>query len=63
MLGDTEAPDQNDADHMTAGAGFTESLVEDAALAWLGSLGWWVSHGLENAPGESKAECFISRGR
>ena len=25
--------------------GFTESTVEDAALAWLESLGWTVRHG------------------
>jgi type I restriction enzyme R subunit len=32
--------------------GFTESVVKDAALAWLESLGWSVKHGLEIAPGE-----------
>jgi len=35
---------------------FTESLVEQAALAWLESLGWSVRHGLEIAPGEPGAE-------
>jgi len=30
---------------------FTESLVEDAALAWLESLGYTVKHGPEIAPG------------
>ncbi|MHB1012403.1 MAG: type I restriction endonuclease subunit R [Desulfobacteria bacterium] len=36
--------------------GFTESVVEQAALAWLESLGWSVTHGLEIAPGEPGAE-------
>lgn len=40
---------------------FTESIVEDAALAWLESLGWWVRDGLEIAPGESKAVRIIGR--
>ena len=40
---------------------FTESIVEEAALAWLESLGWSVRHGLEIAPGESKAERIIRR--
>jgi hypothetical protein len=31
---------------------FTESIVEDAALAWLESLGYVVKHGPEIAPGE-----------
>jgi hypothetical protein len=31
---------------------FTEFVVEQAALAWLESLGWSVKHGLEIAPGE-----------
>lgn len=35
---------------------FTESLVEQAALAWLESLGWAVKHGPEIAPGEPRAE-------
>jgi type I restriction enzyme R subunit len=35
---------------------FTESIVEQAALAWLESLGWRVTHGLEIAPGEPEAE-------
>ena len=35
---------------------FTESVVEQAALAWLESLGWAVRHGLEIAPGEAAAE-------
>lgn len=35
---------------------FTESVVEDAALAWLESLGYAVKHGPETAPGEFLAE-------
>jgi len=35
---------------------FTESVVEDAALAWLEALGWTVRSGLEIAPGELAAE-------
>jgi type I restriction enzyme R subunit len=35
---------------------FTESIVEQAALAWLESVGWSVRHGAEIAPGELAAE-------
>ena len=35
---------------------FTESLVEQAALAWLESIGWTVRKGAEIATGESAAE-------
>ncbi len=35
---------------------FTESVVEQAALAWLESLGWSVRQSLEIAPGEPGAE-------
>ena len=35
---------------------FTESVVEDAALAWLESLGYTALHGPEIAPGEAAAE-------
>ena len=35
---------------------FTESVVEDAALAWLKSLGYAIKHGPEIAPGEILAE-------
>jgi type I restriction enzyme R subunit len=35
---------------------FAESVVEQAALAWLGSLGYTVKHGPEIAPGELTAE-------
>jgi type I restriction enzyme R subunit len=35
--------------------GVTECVVELAALAWLESLGWRVTHGLEIAPGEPGA--------
>lgn len=31
---------------------FSESVVEDAALAWLEALGYAVKHGAEIAPGE-----------
>jgi len=37
-------------------AKFTESVVEDAALAWLGELGFALLHGPEIAPGELAAE-------
>jgi len=37
-------------------SGFTESVVEEAALAWLEGLGWKVLHGPEIAPGELAAE-------
>jgi type I restriction enzyme R subunit len=35
---------------------FTESVVEDAALAWLAALGYAVKHGPEIAAGEPAAE-------
>jgi type I restriction enzyme R subunit len=35
---------------------FTESIVEDASLAWLGELGFAVLYGPEIAPGELAAE-------
>lgn len=35
---------------------FTESVVEDAALAWLESLSYAIKHGLEIPPGEPAAE-------
>ena len=35
---------------------FTESTVEDAALAWLESLGWSVAHGPDIAPDTPSAE-------
>ncbi|MGH7798429.1 MAG: type I restriction endonuclease subunit R [Candidatus Binatia bacterium] len=37
-------------------ASFTESVVEEAALAWLESLGYAIKHGPEIAPGELFAE-------
>ncbi|MBI3068091.1 MAG: hypothetical protein HYY79_04190 [Betaproteobacteria bacterium] len=37
-------------------SGFSESVVEDAALAWLETLGWTVVHGPDIAPGELAAE-------
>jgi type I restriction enzyme R subunit len=36
--------------------GFSESVVEDAALAWLEAIGWQVAHGAAIAPGEPAAE-------
>ncbi|MCL4686157.1 type I restriction endonuclease subunit R [Myxococcota bacterium] len=36
--------------------GVTESVVEQAALAWLASVGWQVAHGPEIAPGLPSAE-------
>lgn len=35
---------------------FTESIVEEAALAWLGELGYVVLHGPDIAVGEPAAE-------
>ena len=35
---------------------FAESVVEDAALSWLGELGFAVKHGPHLAPGEPAAE-------
>ncbi|MBW7864585.1 MAG: hypothetical protein H3C30_09265 [Candidatus Hydrogenedentes bacterium] len=35
---------------------FTESVVEDAALAWFSDLGYAVGHGPHMAPGEVFAE-------
>ncbi|MGV8079640.1 MAG: type I restriction endonuclease subunit R [Syntrophales bacterium] len=35
---------------------FTESVVEEAALAWLEGVGWTVRHGVGIAPGEPGAE-------
>jgi type I restriction enzyme R subunit len=35
---------------------FTESVVEEAALAWLESVGWQVRNGAEMAPGEPASE-------
>jgi len=37
-------------------AAFSESVVEDAALAWLESVGYGVKHGPEIALGELDAE-------
>ena len=36
--------------------GLTESVVEDAALGWIQSLGYAIAHGPEIAPGETAAE-------
>ncbi|MCE9594793.1 MAG: type I restriction endonuclease subunit R [Planctomycetes bacterium] len=37
-------------------SGFNESIVEQAALAWLESVGWQVRNGAAIAPGEPAAE-------
>ena len=34
----------------------TESVVESATLAWLESIGWWIAHGPDIAPGTPNAE-------
>ncbi len=39
-----------------SGSAFTESEVEQAALAWFGALGYSIRHGPEIAPGEPAAE-------
>ena len=39
-----------------ASATFTESEVEDAALEWLGNLGWQVAHGPDIAPDAAASE-------
>jgi type I restriction enzyme R subunit len=35
---------------------FTESVVEEAALGWLGELGYTIRHGQEIAPDTPTAE-------
>ena len=35
---------------------FTESIIEQAALAWLEGVGWSIKNGAEIAPGEFAAE-------
>jgi len=37
-------------------AAFSESTVEDAALAWLEAIDWRIAHGPDIAPGEPAAE-------
>jgi type I restriction enzyme R subunit len=37
-------------------SGFTESVVEDAALAWLEAIGWRIAHGPDIAPDMPAAE-------
>ena len=37
-------------------ARFSESVVEEAALAWLEPAGWQIRNGAEIAPGEPAAE-------
>ena len=36
---------------------FTESVVGQAALAWLERAGWQARNGAESAPGEPTADC------
>ena len=45
---------------MSSGA-FTESVVEQAALAWLESIGWVVRNGAEVAPGESYGQVVLAQ--
>lgn len=40
---------------------FTESVVEDAVLAWLEGLGYAVLHGPAIAVGEPTAERLVSK--
>ena len=40
---------------------FTESVVEDAALAWLESLGWAVKHGPDISPGGDTLTLTLSQ--
>jgi type I restriction enzyme R subunit len=40
---------------------FTESVVEQAALAWLESTGWLIRNGAEITPGQPTAERIIGR--
>lgn len=42
-------------------SGFTESVVESAALAWLESLGYRVKHGLEISPAGDTLTLTLSR--
>jgi hypothetical protein len=37
-------------------ASFSESVVEDAALSWLGEARWPVAHGTDIAPDTAGAE-------
>lgn len=41
--------------------GFFESAVEDAALAWLGALGYVVLYGPDIGAGEHAAERIFDR--
>ena len=42
--------------------GFTESVVEQAALAWLESLGYSIMYGPDIAPGVLLAEGILEKG-
>jgi type I restriction enzyme R subunit len=39
---------------------FSESVAEDATLAWLESLGWTAKYGPEIAPGELLQERAVA---
>jgi hypothetical protein len=41
--------------------GFTESIVEDAALAWLKGLGYAVLHGPDISPGGDTLTTTLSQ--
>jgi len=41
---------------------FTESVVDEAALAWLESLGYAILYGPPIAPGELLAEGILEKG-
>jgi hypothetical protein len=53
------AKNEGTGDEMSAN--FTESVVEQAALAWLESLGYQVLSGIEVAPGGTMAERIAGR--
>ena len=40
---------------------FTESTVEQAALAWIESVGWSVRSGAEVAPGEPYGQAVLAQ--
>jgi len=40
-------------------AHLTESLVQQAALAWLEAIGWRVAHGPDIAPNMPAGERFV----
>jgi hypothetical protein len=44
------------------GQSFAGSVVEDAALGWVASLGYGTEHGAGIAPGKLLAERLIGKG-